>query len=145
LLVAPLHSILHTQLTNPNHQQLQEALELVTSPYYRSLPPADQALFQDEFEDIEDSLSVLGHHISTFLHKSTFELARVAYPFENPRMLNSKIDSLPAETALRVNALRKAREALAQKQLSVTAVCCDILEVSVGGLPLHRQYSVDIP
>lgn len=60
--------------------QLQEALDLIISPYYRSLSDDDKVLLQEEFEDLEDNLPLIGHHISMSLHKSTLEIARIAYP-----------------------------------------------------------------
>ncbi|KAI5855983.1 hypothetical protein BZA05DRAFT_390248 [Tricharina praecox] len=117
-----------TSRTQGLSEELQEALDLLTSQYYRSLPEDDKALLQEEFEDLEDNLPLIGHHVSTSLHKSTLEIARIAYPSENPRTLEQKIDSIPAETALRFNALQKARTALSQKQLALAALCCEILD-----------------
>ncbi|KAF8543774.1 hypothetical protein BDD12DRAFT_801729 [Trichophaea hybrida] len=38
------------------------------SPYYRSLSDNDKALLQEEFEDLEDNLPLISHHVSTSLH-----------------------------------------------------------------------------
>lgn len=42
------------------------------------------------------------------------------------------MDSIPAETALRFNALQRARETLCKKQLAFTALCCRILDVRLA-------------
>jgi len=57
---------------------------------------------------------------------------------ENPRLLEQKIDSIPAETALRINALQKARIALSEKQLALAGLCCEILDVCAR-LPLIKS------
>ncbi|KAA8904828.1 hypothetical protein FN846DRAFT_952026 [Sphaerosporella brunnea] len=126
--------LLQSELTNLTSrsstlsEELQEALDLLLSSYYRSLPPDEQALLQEEFEDLEDNLPLIGHHVSTSLHKSALEICRIAYPGEqSPRVLSQKLDSLPAETALRLVTLQKSRAALSQKQLALTALCCEIL------------------
>jgi hypothetical protein len=50
-------------------------------------------------------------------------------PVESPRALEQKIDTIPAETALRFNALQKARTNLSKKQLAFNTLCCEILDV----------------
>ncbi|KAI5799949.1 hypothetical protein EDC01DRAFT_526038 [Geopyxis carbonaria] len=109
-------------------EELQETMDLLTSPYYRTLPDAEKVLLHDEFEHLEDSLPEIGLQLSTSLQKSTLEIAKIAYPNENPRTIETKIDTLPADTAHRFNNLQKSRVNLTQKQMALTTLCCEILD-----------------
>jgi len=109
--------------------KLQETLDLLLSHYYHTLPPNAQSFLEEEFEELEDNLPLIAHHVSTSLHKSALELARIVYPYDSPKALEQRLDSLPAETALRITNLRREREQLAGRLLSLTSLCCEILDV----------------
>jgi len=109
-------------------EHLQETIDLLRSPTYRNLSDDDKLLLQDEFEELEDSLPLIGYHLSTSFQKTALEVARVAYPLESPKGLEQKLDNLPADTAHRLNALQKSQTALTQKQLAFAALSCDILD-----------------
>ncbi|TGZ82735.1 hypothetical protein EX30DRAFT_339023 [Ascodesmis nigricans] len=110
-------------------EELQETVDLLTSPFYRNLSDTDKLLLQDEFDELEDSLPIIGQHMSTSLQKSSLEIAQVAFPNEDPRKLEQRIEFLPAEIAHRLNTLQTRRASLIQKQMAVAQTCLEILDL----------------
>ncbi|CCX32156.1 hypothetical protein FPQ18DRAFT_346918 [Pyronema domesticum] len=121
-----------TSRANGLSEELQETLDLLMSSYYRGLDDKDKVLLQEEFEELEDNLPMIGKEVSQQLLKTMKEVLMVAYPGETEKYLESKVDALPAEVALRGSSLQKGREELIRRQLALGEVCGEIMETYHG-------------
>lgn len=131
-----------TSRANGLSEELQETLDLLMSSYYRGLDDKDKVLLQEEFEELEDNLPMIGKEVSQQLLKTMKEVLMVAYPGETEKYLESKVDALPAEVALRGSSLQKGREELIRRQLALGEVCGEIMEVYIAHLS-SRVISAD--